>query len=319
MLCRSSTQQFIVVTQKKGSQSAHLVSVPVLLTIEKQETIAKVQDAFMRCLKPLEEDSPAESVLRIPMKETNETGSSFDGPYLEDDHTFGDEKFMEAEVDIQGVGVYPTSSSLIFVEVYWGEAPLRKYGGLDALHNPVAGSNQGGASPETDNLTLKECVKRYLQPEVLKGDDMWYCPRCKEHVEARKTLQLWSLPQVLIIHLKRFSYSRYRRDKLDVDVDFPIQSLDLSEYLPEGSVDRNAQYDLFAISNHYGGLGGGHYTAHVKNCDSHWYLYDDSHVTKAQEADLNKSAAYVLLYRRRDPMQVGRLHHNYSSMKRNMS
>jgi ubiquitin C-terminal hydrolase len=29
-------------------------------------------------------------------------------------------------------------------------------------------------------------------------------------------------------------------------------------------------YDLYAISNHYGGLGGGHYTAYAKN-SSKWY------------------------------------------------
>ena len=29
-------------------------------------------------------------------------------------------------------------------------------------------------------------------------------------------------------------------------------------------------YDLYAISNHYGGLGGGHYTAFAKNGDQ-WF------------------------------------------------
>jgi hypothetical protein len=26
-----------------------------------------------------------------------------------------------------------------------------------------------------------------------------------------------------------------------------------------------AKYELYAVSNHYGGLGGGHYTAYAKN------------------------------------------------------
>lgn len=50
-----------------------------------------------------------------------------------------------------------------------------------------------------------------------------YCPNCKQHQQATKKLDLWSLPPVLVVHLKRFSYSRYMRDKLDSLVDFPLR------------------------------------------------------------------------------------------------
>ena len=49
-----------------------------------------------------------------------------------------------------------------------------------------------------------------------------YCPVCKRHEQATKKFDIWQLPQVLVIHLKRFSYTRYWRDKLDTFVDFPI-------------------------------------------------------------------------------------------------
>ena len=50
-----------------------------------------------------------------------------------------------------------------------------------------------------------------------------YCPHCKEHKQAYKQFDLWKLPEILVIHLKRFTYNRYWRDKLDVLVDFPVQ------------------------------------------------------------------------------------------------
>lgn len=53
--------------------------------------------------------------------------------------------------------------------------------------------------------------------------DCRYCPSCKQHQQATKKLDLWSLPPVLVVHLKRFSYSRYMRDKLDSLVDFPLR------------------------------------------------------------------------------------------------
>jgi ubiquitin C-terminal hydrolase len=71
------------------------------------------------------------------------------------------------------------------------------------------------------------------------------------------------LPDILVVHLKRFSYSRYLKNKLDTFVNFPIRNLDLSKYV-KSKDGRSHMYELYAISNHYGGLGGGHYTAYAK-------------------------------------------------------
>ena len=50
-----------------------------------------------------------------------------------------------------------------------------------------------------------------------------YCPQCKEHRQAFKKMELWRLPEVLVIHLKRFSYNSYLRDKIDTLVEFPLE------------------------------------------------------------------------------------------------
>ena len=39
-----------------------------------------------------------------------------------------------------------------------------------------------------------------------------YCPDCKEFVQATKKFDLWRLPDILVIHLKRFSYDRLVAD-----------------------------------------------------------------------------------------------------------
>ena len=48
-------------------------------------------------------------------------------------------------------------------------------------------------------------------------------------VQAHKKLDLWNLPEILVIHLKRFSYSHRFRDKIDALVNFPLEGLDLSQ------------------------------------------------------------------------------------------
>ena len=50
-----------------------------------------------------------------------------------------------------------------------------------------------------------------------------------------------------------------------------------------GTDDANdrAVYDLYAVSNHYGTMNGGHYTAMCQNAvNKMWYEFDDSQVTK---------------------------------------
>uniref|UniRef100_A0A8C7ZL18 Ubiquitin carboxyl-terminal hydrolase n=1 Tax=Oryzias sinensis TaxID=183150 RepID=A0A8C7ZL18_9TELE len=150
---------------------------------------------------------------------------------------------------------------------------------------------------------LKDCIDLFTTKEKLGADDPWYCPNCKQHQQATKKLDLWSLPPVLVVHLKRFSYSRYMRDKLDSLVDFPLRDLDMSEFL----INPNAgpcRYDLIAVSNHYGGMGGGHYTAYAKNKDDgKWYNFDDSSVSPASEDQIVSKAAYVLFYQRQDTVK----------------
>ena len=60
----------------------------------------------------------------------------------------------------------------------------------------------------------------------------------------------------------------------------------------------NPHYELYAISNHYGSLGGGHYTAYAKNEDK-WYSFNDSSVSGVNADKVKGSGAYILFYRRR--------------------
>uniref|UniRef100_A0A7N8X161 Ubiquitin carboxyl-terminal hydrolase n=2 Tax=Mastacembelus armatus TaxID=205130 RepID=A0A7N8X161_9TELE len=149
-------------------------------------------------------------------------------------------------------------------------------------------------------VALRECIELFTTMETLGEHDPWYCPTCKKHQQATKKFDLWSLPRILVVHLKRFSYNRCWRDKLDTVVDFPIRDLNMSEFVCDPKAGPYI-YDLIAVSNHYGGMGGGHYTAYGKNkMDGKWYYFDDSSVSSASEDQIVTKAAYVLFYQRRD-------------------
>lgn len=157
-----------------------------------------------------------------------------------------------------------------------------------------------------NGVTLSECLDEFGKEEVLSEMDTWYCPRCKEHRRASKKLELWKTPDILILHFKRFSSVSNRRDKLDVVVDFPIEGLDMTKRIVE-SDGKEEIYDLFAVDNHYGSLGGGHYTAAAKSfVDGEWYDYNDSSVSKIKDPTrVIDRAAYLLFYRRRSDKALG--------------
>ncbi|RWW23421.1 hypothetical protein GW17_00012331 [Ensete ventricosum] len=149
------------------------------------------------------------------------------------------------------------------------------------------------------------CVWTYSQeldprmPCTTKLPFFRFCPCCKKPQQASKKLDLWRLPEVLVIHLKRFSYSRYMKNKLETLVDFPIHDLDLSTYIAGMPEQASNNYRLYAVSNHYGNMGGGHYTAYVYDeRENRWYDFDDRSVSPIAEESIKTSAAYVLFYRR---------------------
>jgi ubiquitin carboxyl-terminal hydrolase 4/11 len=95
--------------------------------------------------------------------------------------------------------------------------------------------------------------------------------------------------------------------KIDVEVDFPLNGLDLTQHVIGANFQEgNMIYDCYAVSNHMGGCGGGHYTAFAKNPHNNkWISYNDSMVdevrnTEAPERQVVSSSAYNLFYRRRD-------------------
>eukprot|EP00771_Trimastix_marina_P000793 gnl/Trimastix_PCT/1822.p1 GENE.gnl/Trimastix_PCT/1822~~gnl/Trimastix_PCT/1822.p1 ORF type:complete len:984 (+),score=295.40 gnl/Trimastix_PCT/1822:210-2954(+) len=149
--------------------------------------------------------------------------------------------------------------------------------------------------------TIHDCLELFLKEEQLGENDPWYCNVCRELKQATKKFDLWRLPELIVIQLKRFSYTRYWRSKVDMNIDFPIEGLDFDPYLLPGSPDRgNAVYDLYAISNHSGSLGGGHYTAYVRNdLTGKWYHMNDSSCSETDASRIGGPSAYMLFYRRR--------------------
>lgn len=185
-------------------------------------------------------------------------------------------------------------------------------------------------------VNLEECFDLYTREEVLDAEDAWHCPHCNRKQKVVKKLGLWSLPDILVIHLKRFRQQSKQRSttKLTMLVDFPLYGFDMTPHLANNNhaqnnnvsmlsgwspwkrprhkdhhaitkLDENV-YDLYAICNHHGqDLQSGHYTAFCKNpYDSQWYCFDDTRVEPVSDTNLVTNAAYMLFYQRRGQANV---------------
>ncbi|XP_036157111.1 ubiquitin carboxyl-terminal hydrolase 8 isoform X1 [Myotis myotis] len=148
----------------------------------------------------------------------------------------------------------------------------------------------------TSKCTLQDCLRLFSKEEKLTDNNRFYCSHCRARRDSLKKIEIWKLPPVLLVHLKRFSYDGRWKQKLQTSVDFPLENLDLSQYVI-GPKNNLKKYNLFSVSNHYGGLDGGHYTAYCKNAArQRWFKFDDHEVSDISVSSVKSSAAYILFY-----------------------
>ena len=87
---------------------------------------------------------------------------------------------------------------------------------------------------EATSVTLQECFSLYTSAEKLGQGDAWLCPSCNRKQEVVKKMGLWSLPDVLVIHLKRFRQSSSSTNKLTTMVEFPLEGFDMTPNVTKG-------------------------------------------------------------------------------------
>ncbi|XP_076587721.1 ubiquitin carboxyl-terminal hydrolase 8 isoform X1 [Chaetodon auriga] len=148
----------------------------------------------------------------------------------------------------------------------------------------------------TSKCSLQDCLRLFSKEEKLTDNNKVFCRHCKAHRDSTKKLEIWKVPPILLVHLKRFSYEGRWKQKLQTSVDFSLDNLDLSQYVI-GPKQNLKKYSLYGVSNHYGGLDGGHYTAYCKNgLKQRWYKFDDHEVSEISTSSVKSSAAYILFY-----------------------
>lgn len=174
-------------------------------------------------------------------------------------------------------------------------------------------------------ISVRDCMDELCLRKTLPATDGYKCPRCDAVHEACQTLNLWKVPDVLVLHIKRFNMSAKWQEKLKTMVDFPITGLDMSPWCHKEAPKRDSIYDLIGTIDHHEGtnLNTGHYTSTCRATacspdgreeavynfgrvdgspgpgDSLWINFDDEQVKTARQDEVVQSTAFILMYRRR--------------------
>jgi ubiquitin C-terminal hydrolase len=190
-------------------------------------------------------------------------------------------------------------------------------GGKPKMGGTLPARRRGNAARhkmELSKCKLSDCLDKFSATEMLDDDNLPTCDRCKKKRRCTKTLSVYRHPQVLVIHIKRFSYTTVSRDKMETDVSFPSEGLDMSGYLSWDVKDAGVGggrpahvhgtapvYDLVGVCHHMGGLTGGHYTSFVDTSfgsgERKWTHFNDARVSPADVGQVGGPSAYVLFYR----------------------
>jgi ubiquitin C-terminal hydrolase len=156
----------------------------------------------------------------------------------------------------------------------------------------------------TPAVSLHECFDAYCEKERLDGENRWRNEKTGQKQVVDKHLTFWSLPEVMIINLKRFSqtnvYGKYKKNTVPVII--PLKGVSFSKYITGYNSDKYV-YDLFGLCNHSGSMTGGHYTSTVKIADGRWFNFNDAIVKEVKnmpEKYIEGSSPYCLFYRRRE-------------------
>ena len=158
------------------------------------------------------------------------------------------------------------------------------------------------AHQNIEKISINKCFEEFTKVQTLDENNLYKCPKCKENIAARNKIELYKIPKILLIQLKRFENGQ----KIKTFIDFPIKNLDISSFISNSSQHYSTptiKYDLFAVSNHYGELEYGHYNATCLNyTNKHWYNFNDKKVEIISDDNPDSIVtkdAYVLFYRQR--------------------
>uniref|UniRef100_A0A493T2Q1 Ubiquitin carboxyl-terminal hydrolase n=1 Tax=Anas platyrhynchos platyrhynchos TaxID=8840 RepID=A0A493T2Q1_ANAPP len=163
--------------------------------------------------------------------------------------------------------------------------------------------------------SVTDLLNYFLAPEILSGDNKYYCEKCASLQNAEKTMQIIEEPEYLILTLLRFSYDpkcHIRRKILDnvslpLVLELPLVPYTLSSVVVHSGVSSESGHYYSYARNVTGSGPSGLQNELDAEMSKEWFLFNDSRVTFTSFQSVQKitsrfpkDTAYVLFYKKQN-------------------
>lgn len=137
-------------------------------------------------------------------------------------------------------------------------------------------------------VDLDHCLRAFTTEEKL--EEWYHCAHCKGKKPATKKLQIWKLPPILIVHLKRFNFVNNKWVKSQKVVNFPFKDFDPTPYLasvPQETILRHKELTEHGVKTNESTTITGSSTDSDDPSSSDYSSTDHSYVNRIDETDVN--------------------------------
>lgn len=195
-----------------------------------------------------------------------------------------------------------------FIDIFYGIQLTRIYGKDNAIHSenpePFFIMNLS-IPPEKPQFTLEECMEFSQRGETLTGENAWYNEKTKVKEDVTIKTTFWTLPNILIVCLKRFNRFRKIQTPMVLNGSKMTSSMTSTSSSYSIALDMNAfveskmtsnTYEVYGMCIHSGGLMGGHYYSVIKTANGKWYVFNDQSVSEVRNPCSEIPSLYAKSY-----------------------
>ena len=144
--------------------------------------------------------------------------------------------------------------------------------------------------------SLQSSFNKFLEPELLDGDNKWFCGICSSLKESIRDYKLVNCGSIILLQLNRYAKlgSTYIKDNRLVKCPSDCLTVPIST---DNDITISRSFKLRATINHSGTINAGHYWTFIKVTGSNqWLKCNDTSVTKASFKDLTNNTSYIFIY-----------------------
>ena len=145
------------------------------------------------------------------------------------------------------------------------------------------------------NFNFYRGLKDYIKPELLSGDNQFFCQQCGHLRDADISSKIFYTSPYLIINLDYGKGKTYIPDNINFGAIIHLTK----EFLDKEIND--VKYELVAVTTHIGSSGNtGHYIAFCKDHKNIWHKFNDSSHTICTFEETKRYSPYLLLFKKKE-------------------